>query len=67
MNAIDRCPFPVSWTPHEIAGAVIPPLHELDPGLCRIDAGYPANHVRRVTRGGYLPPSPLGSRFRING
>lgn len=67
MNANDRCPFPASWTPHQIAGAVAPRLHELDLGLSCIDPGGAANRVRRATRGGYLPQPPLGSRFRING
>ena len=67
MNANDRCPFPASWTPHQIAGAVTPRLHELDLGLSCIDAGAAANRVRRATRGAYLPQATLGPRFRING
>lgn len=67
MNATDRCPFPASWTPHQIAGAIPPRLHELDLGLSPIDAGCAANRVKRVTRGSYLAPPALNTRFRING
>lgn len=67
MNANDRCPFPASWTPHQIAGAVTPRLHELDLGLSCINAGAAANRVRRATRGTYLAQTTLGARFRING
>lgn len=67
MNATDRCPFPAPWTPHQIAGAIPPRLHELDLELSRIEAGCAANRVRRVTRGSYLAPSTLDTRFRING
>jgi len=67
MNAIDRCPFPTAWTPHQIAVAVRPRLHELDLALASIDAGAAANRGKRASRGSYLPRAPLAPRFRIHG
>ena len=68
MNAISNCPFPVAWTPRQIACAVKPRLFELDTALTTIDAGNAANHSRsRTWRSGYAPQSALAPRFRMHG
>lgn len=69
MNATTGCPFPIAWTPQQIAGvAPGPRILELEAAFAPFQSDFASSHSRpHILYAGYLGQTPLSSRFRVHG